>query len=546
MTLQLTQRTAASVATPPAGVVDVFLDSADTIPKYRGPDAALHPLGGLSGWYDVTSYGVLTTNTAAQDITAMNALLVLAPNGSTIYFPPGIFLFNALWTMPAAKSFTFQGNGSNRAGSPATAFTEIQLTAILGATFITIASGLWYTQFRDICFTTTAVQTSGYCVDSNGNVGINFRGCTWQGVSGGTWFSLINYAGTNGGNSSLVEHCNMGGFTSLGINVDSNGSSVVVSHSVIQGIWGTSTQCATACISCLQVGALQIDNCDILGAVNNILSAPTVGKVCASLFANNTYFDNSLGSCIKVSGAGATVRIKFNACSMTTSNAGTAFTAIEIAGTFVFTVAAAQGVDIVGCNILNTFATTGTTNGVLCTNAADILISGCRVSGWTNGVQITPITSVTAPVIVGNIIGSSGGYGVNTVGILLNAGTYASQTIVGNNLMNNTTAITDNTTVNTTANNNRIIQKNQGFNPKSTVAQPAVPATTVAVFNSTGVDCTVYVKAGTLTVITVGGVATGITVGSGATGIAYAIPVAANQSIAITFTVAPTWIWVGT
>jgi hypothetical protein len=80
--------------------------------------------------------------------------------------------------------------------------------------------------------------------------------------------------------------------------------------------------------------------------------------------------------------------------------------------------------------------------------------------------------------------------------------------------------------------------------PVSAVTTPAVPGTGVAIKNNTGVDVTVYIKGGTLTVITVGGVATGIAAAAAAN-TAHSIPVAMNQTIAITYTVAPTWVWVG-
>lgn len=75
------------------------------------------------------------------------------------------------------------------------------------------------------------------------------------------------------------------------------------------------------------------------------------------------------------------------------------------------------------------------------------------------------------------------------------------------------------------------------------VTTPAVPASTTAIVNGTGRNVTVYVKAGTLTAITVGGVVTGLAVAAAA-GDALTVPLAANQTIAITYTVAPTWVWV--
>ena len=81
--------------------------------------------------------------------------------------------------------------------------------------------------------------------------------------------------------------------------------------------------------------------------------------------------------------------------------------------------------------------------------------------------------------------------------------------------------------------------------PVTVVSQPAVPASTVATTNLTGAAVMVYVIGGTLTVISVSGTATGITAAAPAGG-AWGILLAPGQSIAITYTVAPTWTWIGT
>jgi hypothetical protein len=79
----------------------------------------------------------------------------------------------------------------------------------------------------------------------------------------------------------------------------------------------------------------------------------------------------------------------------------------------------------------------------------------------------------------------------------------------------------------------------------SAVTTPAVPLSNTALVNNTGVNVTVFIKAGTLTVITLGGVATGIAAAAPAS-TCHVIPLAAGQTIAITYTVAPTWVWIGT
>lgn len=81
-------------------------------------------------------------------------------------------------------------------------------------------------------------------------------------------------------------------------------------------------------------------------------------------------------------------------------------------------------------------------------------------------------------------------------------------------------------------------------NSSAMVTTPAVPASTVAIKNSTGRPVVVYIKGGTLTVISVGGISTGISAAAPA-GVAHSIPLAINQTVAITYSLAPTWVWIG-
>lgn len=430
----------------------------------NGGWAAAASGGGLTGWVDVTTFPstpVLTTNTGAQNVTAINAILAASSNGSTIYIPHGIYQFNAAWTMPTNKAFTFQGQGSNRAGNPGTAFTEIQLTAALATAFIALAN-VWYTNFRNLCFTAGVTQSAGgSCVDVGNNVGTNFIDCSFQSPNTTLapttfWQDVLVGTSTNSWNQAVISGCNFSAFKGRGVLCDGTGSSLVISNSVIQGNWGGFTgtpaaNSATACIEGLNVGALQINDCDILGAINNLLLDPGAGKVCASVFCTNTYFDNSAGSCIKIAGAGATVRARFDTCSFTTagtnySTPGTALSAFEIAGSFAFTATAGQGLNIINCNFLNTFGTTGTTNGLLVTNAADFSVAYSNFAGWTNGLQVTPIATlnVTKFNFTNNVVGTAGGYSGITTGVLVNSGSaYKTYTIIDNDFNGCTTPVSD-------------------------------------------------------------------------------------------------------
>lgn len=82
-----------------------------------------------------------------------------------------------------------------------------------------------------------------------------------------------------------------------------------------------------------------------------------------------------------------------------------------------------------------------------------------------------------------------------------------------------------------------IFKNNLGYNPVGHLSSPSVPASTVAYTNAFGVDCAVFVTGGTVSAIAIGGTSTGLTSGS------FRVP--ANQTITLTYTVAPTWTWFG-
>lgn len=411
-------------------------------------------------WIDVRNFGIDPANTATANTTALTNLIGAsgtAASGSTIYFPGGTYQFNSNVTV-GAKAYSFVGQGNQLTGG----YTILQL--VTGTTgLLTLTSGNWYTTFRNLTFTTATTQVSGNMVTVNDNVAVNFTNCTFA-AQGGQMFNCIDYTGTTAAaNTTVIDTCFLSGFKNFGINIASDGASLVLVNSIIQGQWGTTVQCAAAGMNVVNAGAVQIDNCDFLGAINNLLLAPTTGKVIASVYVTNTYMDAAFGSCLKITGAGATVRCRFISVSFTTSNAGTAFSAVEISTTVT---AGAQGIDFENCSVLNTFSTTGTTNGFLITGAADFSIIACRIAGWTNGINITPFNSAgkTQPIIVDNTIGPNGGFGGNGTGILLNAGsfTYGSMIIQNNVMSGNTTApMTDNSTIGPTV--QKIIGGNVGW-----------------------------------------------------------------------------------
>lgn len=521
---------------------------------------------GFTGWIDVTlaALPVLTSNTAAQNVTAINAILAAAPAGSTIYFPGQTFTFNAAWTMPAGKMFTFQGQGPGLSGG----YTLLQWTSNVAATWITLASSTFYYYFKNLTFVSVGVaQTAGAVIDMNGNATCNIIDCHFTGLSGGTMNDVLT--GTNTGfgqswNSSLITNCILNSFKGRGVFVDSAGASLVIANTIVQGAWGPSsggiftgspgsgTQ-ALAGVQANNCGALEINDCDILGNVNNLLLSPVVGQVNASCFVTNTYFDSSGGSCFKIAGAGATVRVRFDTCSFTTAGTnysvpGSGFSAIENAGSFAFA-AGGQSVAFTNCNILNTFATAGTTNGTLLAGTwADWYFTNNNVAGWTNGFNATPSGTNISMLKVGlGAVGASGGYGPNVTGFLVGAGAYKGLMIQGVNARNNTTPLTlGAVTVAAGEGDYFRIQGNGGINPKMGAALTppvATPVSTTVYTNLTGFTAQVFFKAlTTITAMSLNGVATAYTAGANGSGW---VTVEPGGTFAYTFTGTGSWVWVG-
>lgn len=159
-----------------------------------------------------------------------------------------------------------------------------------------------------------------------------------------------------------------------------------------------------------------------------------------------------------------------------------------------------QGTTITGC-VFNTRTGTGTEAIYIndSNNNANS-ISGCTVepaSGWPHFINEDPNTGTPGNIYTGNATGA--------LDIVLHTG---------------------------------VARGNAGYNPVGhAVTQPAVPASTTAQTNTTGVDCMVYVTGGTVTAIAVGGTATGLIAG------AFLVP--AGSTITLTYSAAPTWQWFG-
>lgn len=387
-------------------------------------------------WYDVTNYGVTISNSGATNTTNMNTLIsTTAGAGATFFFPQtgANYPFNgAIVVTKNDQKFVGQGQFSSVLFQNSTTDDLFRIQdAVQSTTFLNL--GLW----SSVTCTAGAAINVG-TVSGTGAIQTYLNNVGFQGF-GGTWFNCVIFNGNRSGEVGLIEYCQFNSFTNYGIAVIGNTttpsttSALVVDNTTMNGqITGTTG--AVAGIFVQQSGAFNISNSDVISCTNNLLVAPitSVSQISASIYALNSFFDHSHGSCIKLGGTEPIVRTKFTACSFTISNdAGGNYSAFEISNTATNP---PGDLDIIACNIQNTFNNTATTNGLLLTAVANIKILGCNINGFTNNLQASAAASSATKL---NIIGNSFGPGTVTANtstndVLLNSGTYGYVQIVSN------------------------------------------------------------------------------------------------------------------
>lgn len=551
-----------------APVASIHNDGESVSPVLTG--AGIHQIG-TSCYVDASAYGADPSG-VADSTAGINAALTAAGNIGTVFLRSGVYRISGTIALGYGQSLVGAGHYQTWLYTTATTgdcitlntgstlkgifFYGANTTATAGATLSatpqTIATGTlatgWPTSGTGTISLTNGTWTT---ITWTGVTAASLTGCT--GVGAFSAAAVINVRSANYGvndnslSNILIDDVwiqNMyDGLALSGVNNLFTNSWVynVVRYScVVLGAnsapfldsvtlaWSTGNK-PTAQLEVQACGNLTVLNCQLIQGTYGMDIAPT-GAGVFSVYCCNTFFDSCVTAGLNIQSGANVVRSKFDQCWFCTSVNGVVMNNISIAG-----------VDFDNCEISNNSA-----NGMLISAAADWSVHHSRIAGNTTaGISVAASPTTMKLDISNNLIGSvTPGFGANGTGIILAAGTYGSQRILNNNLMGNTTALTDSTTVTTTANNNRLIMGNLGYNPKSVVAQPAVPTSTTVVWNSTGVDCTVFVKGGTLTAITIGGVVSGIAAALSSTQ-AYPIRVVANQQIAITYSVAPTWVWIG-
>jgi hypothetical protein len=400
-------------------------------------------------WYDVTNYGFVGDG-STDNASAWSTLLSTVPVGSVIYFPPGTYNTSGEFTINADKHLRIVG-----AGQYTTTISSTSTTANI----FNITVPAWFNTFSDLGFTSTVTKTAGaaIAITSGSAVGTDVRRCVFTKL-----FYGIYATGSQSANLSVWDSLNIGTSggapwpaNGRGLKIDGDTINLVISNSTVNLGSGSGAIAGSAGIEINQSGAVQILGCDLIGGNNTLLLNGSSGASTsvAAVYCTNTFFDQSGSSTIKIAGANIVNRVKFVQCGITGGNVAGA-NAIEIASTGTgaagTATAAADGIDFFDCDIYPNGGT-GTINGILITGAQGVNIASCRISGWTNGIQVTPAASngYTKLSIQNNKMGATNNFTTpNTVGILLNAGSfqYGPVIVSGNDFSGSTTPLTNNAT----------------------------------------------------------------------------------------------------
>jgi hypothetical protein len=489
---QLLKRSAAGVSNAAAGKVKLFFDT-DGLAKTKDENGVLSTLGGVFSfngrvgnitpqqadyssffqklhWIDVTTVGISPANTAAQNTTAWNTFYSTVPVNSTVYFPAGTYDFSGELTLNRNVQIRIVGDGKSR---------TILRTTSATANLFYISISAYYYSFEELGFNSTVTKTAGAFIGTNPAAGDNayldIRRCEFKG-----YFIGVALDGVGSANVGTISECIWNSPSAGGTGLRINGANInnmITNCTINQNPGSTGTG---VCVEINQSGAVQFVGCDFIGGANTLRVNPGAGQVVSALYFTNCFFDQAGSKCVQFTGAGAVSRVKFVSCGITNGNVTNSF-ALAVEGTGTGT-NIPEALDFLECDFYNAFGTGITTTGISITGARGVSFVGCRISGFTVGIDLTPYNSngVTSFNIVRCTVGPTENFPGNVTGIRINAGAfqYGSSSITDCDLQGNTTPLINNATFGANDSlylngNNGILQRPIGQAPNLLLATAA-------------------------------------------------------------------------
>jgi hypothetical protein len=470
------------------------------------------------GYVNVLDYAggvVINTGVNSCEAAFTAAAAALGASGGVIRAPRGTYLTTSTPYVISGDQIIIDGDGPGQTTfkTASTTGDQIRMTGY--------GSGMRNCSLQGPGSGTTSNKTAGIGLDIQGTEGFA------ENVQTAYQFDSIRLGGALVDARTVI--CRY--FTRSGVVVDHQSDHRITTVLMVNN---AATLPTLAGIEVKQTASLVLEQLNIIASNFALNLNPATGVTIPSIKATDCFFDTSAVG-VNMTADGSVLRSEFTNCW---------FSSQSIAGIRMdpSTNGQVDGVTFVNCDIYNNVG--GTTNGVIAgTRVKKWKMVGCSVAGWTNGINLTAGAN-HFPTILSNTIGSVSAFGVNGTGIVVAAGSYKGLVISGNDVVDNTTAISLGAVTPAAGANYRIID-NAGINPRGTVTTPAVGATTVAVTNTTGFRVTAFIKNGTT--------APTAAVLNGVTITAFAIPAASGfwsvqldpgATIAFTYTVVPTWVWV--
>jgi len=221
------------------------------------------------------------------------------------------------------------------------------------------------------------------------------------------------------------------------------------------------------------------------------------------------YIGGSNSSLVGSIGWGSLTGCSIDASALLTWISGCRFDNNELNGLYIV----GKTTQVSGCLIeSNSHASSGFYAGIeVASGAGDVVISGTRSIGFIAGIA---------------------GSTQQSYGLLLDAGRVGPATVTGCDFSGNGTG-----GISYTAVSGDRISNVTSFNPTGPQSAPSVPTSTTPKTNPFPFDCTVYLSGGSVSAVAIGGT----TIGTGVGG----IRLAAGQTITLTYSSAPSWVWIG-
>lgn len=428
---------------------------------------------------NVLQFGADPTGTFDSSAAFQAAINSFGTLGGKLILGPGSFLIGSQLSVNCP--LIFEGKGAFGSG------TQIVCTSATINVFDIVTSGVW---FRDILFTSNVTRTAGayICFDNGSSVGY-VQDCYML-----NWYwgvRIVPNAGPFYVRNLLCKNGSPGAGQAARVD---GGTDITFDYLVVDNPVGSlpdSGVCVTGC------GDVSLINCQLQHCNFGLSVVPAANQVAASVYAVNTFFDNSGVNGVRIKPLSATScaiqRVRLVSC--WASDSGSEGILIDNSSTGGY-----GGIQAVQLTALECY---GNSNGVAInitgTSQGQVIIQGGFFAGNSNdGIQIFNGNDVT---IDGAKCGPAGGFFGNTGYGIQALGVSNNLTITNCNLTNNTAgafADSGSGTFKTFANNN-------GLNNSISRTNAVTPTGSPFTYTAGPTQETAYIFGGTVSSVVVDG-----------------------------------------